>query len=203
MTVAVGDILRVVAVLSWLDGDLLQNVFNVKVDAGSGPFADADVIDDMVDWLDAMYLNFVGVMSDEINGSEARVYKWDTVGLDWDEVGIEAFTFNPTAATEQLPRGTALLINAKSTNPDVSGKKYIGAYTEAGVTDGLFTAGEVSRGADFAVDWFGDFTGGASAADFDPGIWSPTAELFYSMGEVAIIPSIPAYQRRRKNGVGV
>jgi len=203
MTLAVGDILRVVAVLSWLDGDILQNVFNVKIDSGTGPFAVADVLDDMVDWLDNMYANFVAQMSDEINGSECRVYIWDTVGLDWDEVGIEAFTFNPTGADEQLPRGTALLINAKSVDPDVNGKKYLGAHTEASVTDGLFTAGEITRAAAFAVDWFTDFTGAASAAEFDPGIWSPTQEAFFSMGEVAIVPSIPAYQRRRKNGVGV
>jgi len=203
MTLAVGDILRVVSVLSWLDGDLLQNVFNAEIDGGTGPFADADVIDDCVDWLDNMYANFVGQMSDEINGSECRVYKWDTVGLDWDEVGIEAFTFNPTGAGQQLPRGTALLINAKSSNPDVSGKKYLGAHTEDSVTDGLFTAGEVTRAAAFAVDWFTDFTGATSAADFNPGIWSTKDSIFYEMGEVAIVPSIPAYQRRRKNGVGV
>lgn len=203
MTLSVGDILRVVAVMSWLDGDVLQNVFNVKIDGGTGPFDVADVLDDMVDWLNNMYANFDSQMSDEIDGSECRVYIWDTVGEDWDEVGIEAFPFNPTAAGQQLPRGTALLINAKSINPDVNGKKYLGAHTEDSVTDGLFTLGEVGRAADFAVDWFTDFTGLASAAEFDPGIWSPTYGVFYPMGEVAIIPSIPAYQRRRKNGVGV
>lgn len=203
MTIAVGDILRVVAVLSWLDGDLLQNVFNVKVDGGGGPFDDADVVDDMTDWLDDMYANYVARMSDEINGSECRVYKWDTGDLDWDEVGIDAFAFNPTVPDDQLPRGAALLINAKTINPDVSGKKYIGALTEAAVTDGLFTAGEIIAAAAFAVDWFTDFTGAASSADFDPGVWSPTREAFFTMGDVAIIPAIPAYQRRRKNGVGV
>lgn len=203
MSLAVGDILRVVAVLSWLDGDILQNVFNVKIDSGTGPFAEADVIDDLVDWLDNMYANFNGPMSDEINGSECRVYIWDTVGLDWDEVGIDAFVFDPVATMDQLPRGCALLINAKTTDPDVNGKKYLGGLTEGAVDDGLFTGTEVANAAAFAVDWFTDFTGAASAAVFDPGIWSPTQSAFFSMGGVAIIPAIPAYQRRRKNGIGI
>jgi hypothetical protein len=203
MALNVGDVLRVVAVLSWLDGDILQNVYNTEILSGTGPFDDDDVIDDMVDWLDVMYDNFVAQMSDEINGSECRVYVWDPVGADWDEVGINAFDFNPTNVGEQTARGVALLINAKSSDPDVSGKKYLGAFTEAAVSDGIFLSGEVTRGALFAADWFGDFVGAATGATFDPGIWSPTEETFFPMGTTAIIPSIPAYQRRRKNGVGI
>lgn len=203
MAVTVGDILRVVAVMSYLDGDILQNVFNVAIASGSGPFDDADILDDMVDWLDNMYANLTSHSTDEVDGSECRVYFYDSVDDDWDEVGIEAFTWDPSAALEQLPRGVALLLNAKSSNPDVNGKKYIGALTEGAVDDGLFNAATITGAAAYAVDWFTDFVGSATGATFNPGIWSPTRTAFFEMGEVVIIPSIPAYQRRRKNGVGI
>ena len=203
MSLGVGDILRVVAVVSWLDGDLLQNVFNVEIESGTGPFAVADVLDDMVDWLDNMYANLTDYCSDNANGSECRVYIYDGIDDDWDEVGIEAWTWNPAAASDQNPRGVALLVNAKTVDPDVSGKKYLGALIESTITDGLFTGASVAAAAAFAVDWFTDFVGAASGATFNPGVWSTKNTEFFEMGEVVIIPSIPAYQRRRKNGVGV
>lgn len=203
MEVNVGDILRIVAVLSWLDGDLAMNVFNAKIDGGTGPFDGEDVLSDMSSWMLDVFDSFTAQMSDEINGAEVRVYVYDTVGEDWDEVAVGPFGFNPSAADDQLPRGVALLVNCRTSDPDVNGKKYIPALTEAAVTDGLFTAGEIARAATYGADWLTDFTGGTSGAEYDPGVWSPTNSAFYSASGTIIIPSIPAYQRRRKQGVGV
>lgn len=203
MTIDVGDVLRVVAVISWLDGDIMQNVFNTAILSGSGPFDPVDVVDDMVDWMDGLYAELASDVTGQVDGSEIRVYIYDDVDDDWDEVGIAAFTWNPSSAVESLPRGVALLLNAKTTDPDVSGKKYFGGLTEASVTDGILTAAVVTAGAAVAVEWFGDFVGSATGATFDPGVWSVKDLAFYPMSGTVIIPSIPAYQRRRKNGIGI
>ena len=74
MSVTVGDILRVVAVMSWSDGNIMQNVFNMVVTGTGGPFDDDDIVGDALDWVETMYANLTSYVSDECAGSEVRVY---------------------------------------------------------------------------------------------------------------------------------
>lgn len=203
MSVIDTDILRVVASFLWTDGEINQNVYNCLVSGGGGPYTDQNVTDDMEDWLDNMYANFVTSMSDEIDGNEVLVYKYDSVGDDWDEVSSQSFTFNPTASVDQLPRGVALLARLWTTDPDVQGKKYIPGLVETNVTDGLFSGAIITNGLAYAADWYTPFVGSASGATFTPGIWSVAQTAFLSAVNHLAVSTIPAYQRRRKNNVGV
>lgn len=203
MTVSTGTILRVVATLLWTDGNVMQNVFNAIISGAGGPWDNEDVAGDALTWIESIYNNLTNHVSDEVDGSQIQVYKWDAVGLDWDEVASENWVFNPSNITDQIPRGAAALLNLKTTDPDVSGKKYFGGLAEDRVTDGLWTATTVTDLIAAGVDWATDFVGSDTAADWDPGVWSPTQEAFLSAGVVIIIPFIPAYQRRRKRGIGI
>ncbi len=203
MDISAGDILRIVAVLSYLDGDIIMNVFNALIGSGGGPFDPQDIVDDAVDWMDAVYLNVVADMSNNVNGSEIRVYVYDAAEDDWDEVGIDPFTFDPTQIADNTAKGVAGLINAKTTNADVSGKKYLGAVTEDATADGVLNAPYIAALAAFGADWLTDFTGAVSGAAWEPGVWSPTRLEILPFSGTIIIPSEPAYQRRRKSGVGI
>jgi len=203
MSVADGDILRVVASFLWSDSNVNQNVFNCSVGGGSPPFDDQDVTDDMEDWLDDMYANVVGHMSDEIDGNEVLVYKYDTGNQDWDEVSSQAWSYDPTGTSEELPRGVSLLVRLWTLDPDVQGKKYLPALTEGNCTDGLFTGGTLTAALGFAYDWFLPFVGAASGATFTPGVWSVAQLAFKAAVEHYATSSIPAYQRRRKRNVGI
>jgi hypothetical protein len=202
MSIAVGDVLRVVAIMAWLDGNLNMNVFNAVIGGTGGPFDEADIVDDAVAWMNAIYGNMTGSTSDELDGSEIAVYVYDSVDDDFDEVGTDPWTYNPTSASEQLPRGVAGLINANTIDPDVQGKKYLGGLVEPSVTDGLWIAAQLANLALWADDWVTAFTGGTSGASWIPGVWSPTRTNFYPFSGAYTIPAIPAYQRRRKRGVG-
>jgi hypothetical protein len=202
MSVTVNDILKIVVTCVWTDGNIMQNVFNALIDGGGGPFDDEDIVDDCVDYADNLYANFTTDVSALLDGSQVQVYKYDSGDDDWDEVGTGIFTWNPTAAPDQLPRGVAGLVQARTSNPDVQGKKYIGGFTEAAVTDGLFTSNSMTNMIAFAADWVTDFIGSASSAEFNPGVWSPTDLILYLMSESYGANLIPAYQRRRKRGVG-
>lgn len=203
MALDVGTVLRVVATLIWLDGNLNQNVFNATIAGSGGPYDEDEVADDMLDWVEAMYLEIVGSLSDEVDGSQVQVYEYDAIDDDWDEVGTKTWSYDPAVATDQLPRGVALLINCRTIDPDVQGKKYLGGYTELAVTDGLFGGGSISQAADFADVWLTAFMGATSGADFQPVIWSPTGTTAKLVTGDFSIATIPAYQRRRKRGVGV
>jgi len=203
MSIQVGDVLRVVAILAWLDGDVAQNVFNAVIGGSGGPYDDDDIVADAKAWVNVMFANFSASMSDEIDGSEVRVYVYDSADDDWDEVGSDSWTFNPASANDQLPRGVAALINARTLDPDVSGKKYVMGMTEGAVDNGLINSGEIGRLILFGEDWTTAFTGGTSAADWVPGIWSVKETNFHPTTGSLSIPTIPAYQRRRKQGVGI
>lgn len=203
MTVTTGDILRVVASFLWTDGNVNQNVFNAVVTGGGSPWDDADIADDAVAWLDNMYLNMVGQQSDEVDGNICTVYKYDSGDDDWDEVFSQAWVYDPTELTDQLPRGVAGLVRMWTTDPDVQGKKYLPAMTEGGLVDGLFGAGDLVAMLAFAADWYTPFVGGTSGADWTPGIWSVAGTVFKAGVDHVAANAIPAYQRRRKRNVGI
>lgn len=203
MTVASGDVLRVVASMLWDDGNVNQNVFNCVPTGGGSPWADSDVLDDMEDWLDDMYANMTSSCSDHMDGNEVIVYKYDAVGDDWDEVGSQAWTWDPSSADQYLPRGVAALARLWSEDPDVQGKKYIPGTVEASVTDGLYTSAFLTALLAFAADWYLPFVGATSGATFTPGIWSVVGTVFKAAVDHVAANAIPAYQRRRKRNVGI
>lgn len=203
MSVATDTVLRVVASMIWGDGNINQNVFNCKISGGGGPFDDQDVTDDMESWLDNMYLNLTADCSDDFDGNEVLVYKWDTVGLDWDEVSSQTFTWNPTQASDQLPRGVAGLVRLWTTDPDVQGKKYLPAFCEGDIVDGLVAAGVLVNMLAFAADWYTPFVGVATGATFTPGVWSVVGSAFLAGVNHIAANGILSYQRRRKRNVGI
>lgn len=203
MSITDGTILRVVASMLWSDGNVNQNVFNCVVTGGGSPWDDVDVVDDMEDWLDNLYLNMTGVCSDELDGNEVLVYKYDAIDDDWDEVGSQSWVWNPTQVGDQLPRGVAGLVRLWTTDPDVQGKKYVPGLTENAVDDGLINATTLTALLAFAADWYLPFVGATSGATFTPGIWSVVGTVFKLAVDHIATSAIPAYQRRRKRNVGI
>lgn len=203
MSVTDGTILRIVASLLWTDGNINQNVYNAVVTGGGSPWDDSDIADDAEDWLDNMYANLVGNMSVNVDGNNVTVYKYDAIDDDWDEVFSQAWTFDPTQNADELPRGVAALVRLWTTDPDVQGKKYIPALTEAGATDGLWGAGTITNLLAYAADWYAPFVGAASGATFTPGVWSVAGTVFKLAVDHIATSTIPAYQRRRKRNVGI
>lgn len=203
MTVVTGDILRIVASALWTDGNVVQNVYNAEVTGGSGPWDDTDIVDDAEAWLDNMYLNITANFSDQLDGNEVIVYKWDAADQDWDEVGSQSWTWNPANAADEEPRGVAALVRLWTVDPDVQGKKYIAGMCEDNVSGGLIGSGTLTTLLALAADWYLPFTGGTSGASWTPGIWSVVGLVFKAAVDHLAASAIPAYQRRRKRNVGI
>lgn len=203
MSVAENSILRVVQQLTWSDGNIMQNVFNMTVSGGTPPYDDQEVANDAADWMDEIYDGLAAAMSDELNTGEATVYKYDPVGDDWDEVASDVPTFTPVAGGEYLPTGVAAMIRANSTDPDVQGRKFFGGFTEDVQLDGGWTGTFIALLILAALDWITPFVGASTGADFVPGVWSPTQTAFKAFVEHSIVNGIANYQRRRRPGVGI
>ena len=203
MSITTGTILRVVAQFLWTDGNINQNVFNAVVTGAGGPWDDADIVDDALAWLNVMYANLTVGTSDEIDGNNVTVYKYDSVDDDWDEVGSNSWVWNPSNVADQLPRGSGPLVRLWTTDPDVQGKKYIPGSVEANLTDGLFIGALLANLLDFCDDWATAFVGATSGASWAPGIWSVVGKILVVAVDHYAVSAIPAYQRRRKRTVGI
>ena len=203
MSITDGTILRIVASMLWTDGNVVQNVFNAVVTGAGAPWDVQDIIDDAEAWMDNMYANITSNINDELDGNTVYVYEYDPVDDDWDEVGSNTWAWNPTSVGEQLPRAVAGLINYKTTDPDVSGKKYIAGLNEPNIDDGLWNSGTITNLLAFALDLVTPFIGGTSGATWSPGVWSVLGTVFKAAIDAYGTTTIPAYQRRRKRNIGI
>lgn len=203
MTVTVGTVLKVVCTLVHLDTGVIQNVFNAVVGGSGGPFDDADITEDLNTWVEDIYSEILDMVSEDITASETTSYEYDTGDDDWDELGSEVPSLIFTRTEDLLPRGVALLINAKTTDPDVNGKKYFGGLTEVYWDGTAWNVALFTQMADLSLIWGTEFVGAASGATITPAIWSPTRLAAYPLTGTFVMPVVAAYQRRRKPGVGI
>lgn len=203
MSITVGDVLRVVATLAWTDGDIMQNVFNAVITGSGGPFDDADIVDDALAWIGAIFANLSAYQTTSLDGSEVTVYLYDSIDEDWDEVGSDAWVYNPVNVQDYLARGVAALINANTSNADVQGKKYFGGFGEDSAADGAWGGALLADLSNAFDDWVTAFVGATSGASWTPAIWSPTKANAFVLDGTGTIPAVNAYQRRRKPGVGI
>ena len=203
MSITVGDILKVVVSLVWADGEINQNVYNAVISGTGGPYDDQDILDDAEAWAGNMYANLAAMMDPDIAGSHVTVYIYDSGDDDWDEVGTNSWGLSCTSGTNALPRGVAGLVNARTLNPDVQGKKYLPGLTEGILDESLWQSAGTAAFLAFALDWITAFAGGTSGASWVPVVWSVVNTVATAMSGEVTIPTIPAYQRRRKQGVGI
>jgi len=203
MAVADGAIIRAVVSLLLPESVIAQNVFTcVFADTGTSD-DEADVLSDLADWVEGVYANFQAQIDTDVALSGLTAYVYDAVGDDWDEIGSESLTDGFSAAGDMLPHGVAALSLARTTDPDVNGKKYWPGIGEGWQNQSVLTAAAITNFLAGAADWVAPFVGAATGADFGPGIWSEKNKNFYLMSGTIVQNAYLAYQRRRKPGVGI
>lgn len=103
---------------------------------------------------------------------------------------------------EVMPAGVAGYIAGYTDIPKATGKKYVPGIAEAMVTDGQFTTAGQAALLGLAAAYIADVAGGGSAI-LIAGLLSKKLEQFVPFTAVYAYNSLPAYQRRRKAGVGI
>lgn len=203
MAIASGTILKVVASILMPDNVIAQNVFYTIVTDLVTSDDEADVVDDLVTWVEAMYDEIATGISDECAASDVKVYEYDPADPDWDEVGVAVWVDTFALVTDMLPHGAAQIIYAKSTNPDVQAGKYIAGLGELTCVGSDLDNGAITRGLAFAGEWVAQFVGLETGGTFDPGVWSTARTEFLLFNGNVILNGLVGYQRRRKPGVGI
>ena len=196
----IGEIIRIAAFFTHPAGSVAQNVFIYEVQ--DSVVDDADLLSDyqawfFTDWIDNWqdlandqcvcdYLEF-----DVLNGD--GTVKRNIGPHDFDSAGL--LTGEPTSA------GVAAYLQATSERTKSLGKKYIPSLDETMITDGQLNATAIAKMAVLLLEYMEVVPVGTSTM-LVPGVLSRVTETFQEFTGSGYITDIPAYQRRRKPGVG-
>ena len=203
MAISEGTVLRVVASLLFPDNVIAQNVFYAVLTTAGSSSDEDDVVLDMGEWLENLYGDIIlDVISGVVAGG-VKVYEYDSVDDDWDEVGAGSWTDAFENADEMLPHGVAAVCHARTTDPDVHATKYLGGYGENICAASDLVAPSIARLVTFIASWTTQFVGTDTGATFTPGVWSPTNVNFFAFNGEGVANAQVGYQRRRKPGVGI
>lgn len=130
-----------------------------------------------------------------------QVYK--KVGLLWNLVGPAPVVFAPASIGDPLPSGVAALVTAYTPISKVIGKKYLVGLSEIAQTAGLWVGPVLAAMLQSGLAWINTFDcDPPSEGRFYPGVWSLKQAGFIGFAAALSTRDVPAYQRRRKAGVG-
>lgn len=197
MTVAVGDVLRVDVIGDLQGTDDIVNVYHFRTD-GAGPQADADVLEDLKDILDALVDIVKVVIAAAAIFRRIRVQNI-TQGLLVGEIAFDAPIIG--TGTGQLMNSQATIpVSFKTSTPRVILRKHVGPLTEGALdTLGRLDATLQDDMANYAAALMVDLPG--TFMDYRFGYPSPVAATFVTP-TVGIVSVIPGALRSRRFGVG-
>lgn len=195
LPVSANDIIQVVANLS-LFGQAIQNVFHLFSHDGG---TQSQVVDDVSDFMDDFYLIINAHMSDAVDYDSVRV-KNVTQGLDYGEVAWPTLV-NGAYANDPLPNGVAALLTLPTNVAKCRGRKFLAGFGEGTTTDGLWVGSTLTDLGLAGDELLSDPVGVATGGDYTYGVVHKSGAFVPYTS--AIASSIPAYQRRRKQGVGM
>ena len=198
MSIIEGATLRITAQFTNGAGSRSMNVYHAELISPT-PADDDDVL--------ACALAYVEAIMATMEDGMSTLYELETVELfelaagEWGPVGQASGSWVGIGTGDQLPPGSALLVNAFKARSGYSDKKYFGGLLESGQNAGTWTGSIVAVAELAAAIWVGEFTDGTVTIQpraFNRGTLLTTA---YN-GEIAV-NAVVSYQRRRRQGVGL
>lgn len=203
MSIPSGTILKIAQNILLPDTQTAVNVFWVSLseEGGVGPLEEADVLEAAGNWMDQIYANVTPDMADTVVSTIVEVWTVNEATKELTPVGDEATTWVGVDLADALPNGVAAIGSMKTTETEVTGRKFLPGFVETDFTDNNLGAGGLARLVLFVIDWATVYID-PNNVHFSPGVYSPTKLNFFFTTGVVIANAIAGYQRRRKPGVG-
>jgi len=193
-----GDVIRCDVEGDFNGVDRIINSFHVQIGT-SAPTTDASLLTDLRDLFEAFMNLMDGFYALETVFRRIRAVNRST-GL---ALGIESFV-SPvpgTATSQTSATGVALLASGRLSNSNAQLRKYFGPLAEGAISvDALITSGT----AGVALTALATITGPLVVNTHDYRVGYPVGGLVGNFQNVEgwFVSSVPAYQRRRKQGRG-
>lgn len=194
MAVAPLDVIQTIVEMT-LFGSKVLNVFHLMCIGGG---SDPDVMEDIAVDLDDKYALLQPYLINDLS-FDGFVFKNITQNYNMGEAPFITLTVGAQSA-EPLPPGTAALITLRTPVPKTRGRKFIPGIGIGSMSGGLLTGSLLTEAENFAASMIGGFIGDVNGLVFDYGVTNAVLD-FVEFTE-AVVSNVPAYQRRRKQGVG-
>lgn len=196
MTVVLNDVIKVTVKSSMPNGSVIENVYHLKK-IGGGDLSEADAMEDIVLWVTSLH--------DQLDDLQVTTLTYDSVdayNVTQDRpVSSSSLVGGGDLAADPLPPGVAALVSCDTGVKRGVGRKYIAGISEALTTGGEFVAGALVSLGEYADKLTEVYNSGATDSDWQAGIYRKFHNQFAPFIGWAV-NAIPAYQRRRKPGVG-
>jgi hypothetical protein len=90
----------------------------------------------------------------------------------------------------------------KTSDTEITGRKFIPGFAESGIEDNNWGSGTLVSLALYAVEWASTWVD-PNDVTLVIGVYSNTKNTFAASNGVEVVNGIAGYQRRRKPGVGI
>lgn len=196
-----GEIVRVALHYTQPNAGDCMNVFHFRLSGTVGD--DADVLDGIVDgWLAYWHLLWksIAASSAVLSHLDADVINID--GTVDRNLGSAIVNVAGTVGGEVTSAAVSGYLLAYTPIPKARGSKYIPGMSEVGVAAGAFTTGVQTVLTQLLILYASQYVG-TGGLRLNPGVLSLVLAEFIDFLGTGLIETLPAYQRRRKAGVGI
>lgn len=201
MTILDGTALKVVQEINLPDGVIAMNIYYFETS-----FADSqeevDIIDAVETWIETLYTTIIDAVADVVSLGEFTLYRYIPLTDEWDNegTGVPSVVFAETS--DMLPHGVSALVRAYSYDTRSIARKYIPGFGESEQTDGAWVAIALTALAAYGAEW--SSTALVSPGNsLRPGVWDTVSSEIHILNQTEVVLAEPAYQRRRRPGVGI
>lgn len=163
---------------------------------------DQDIVDAMADYLSNQWAPRWQALA----ASSSTLTRADLVALNPDgtvDRNLGSITVGATGSGSQpvLPAATSALMVGNVAAPNRRGLKYVPCITEGVVQDGILTDVALQNLVELAIEYLTPIIIDL-IIEMAPGILDKVAGVFHPFTRSGYVTDVPAYQRRRKPGVG-
>lgn len=197
MTWGTGHVARATAIMDLGTEGAIQNVFHVQKLSGSGAVDDA--ADAIIEMLEDVYTELLGFLTDDLDFEAVNILLIDTNealgNLPWPTLTA------PTNTQEWIAPGVAALNIARTGVSRRFGRKYFGPFCENHSQDGAWVSSLVTA-VSAACDVLYSTYNASNGIQLVGGVYDRVNDVFRTAQD-HISYANPAYQRRRRLGVGI
>lgn len=196
-----GEICRITVSYATAGGSTPQNVFHTQL--LSGDITDAQALIDLDNWVNAGWLDeWEDRASEDAEGIGADFDIMNVDGTVNRSLGASSYTTHQgTLAQDVEPPAVSYFMFAPTALPKIRGRKFVPGVTEQGVADGLITPSALSSLTVLADFFINTYVNGSNS--YGMGVLSTVLQEFVPFIGSYVLSDDPAYQRRRKAGVGI
>lgn len=196
-----GDILKVVLDYFYPGASTALNVFHFVF--GGVDKEEEDVLTDLVEWATNEWANHWEDLADDNTILESiAIQEVNNTGLVLRDIGTAVLNIPGTSVGGSVsPAAVAGYLQGDTVTPGVMGRKYVPGIEEAAISQGLFNATAVVTLGLLLLGYITPFNATLGGTYF-PAVISKKLLDVALLQVSGLIETVPAYQRRRKVGVG-